>query len=162
MYHSIPQIVPVPINFGPCIVLKVDYIREQMQCSMWTGLFNVYKFIPGQTLKEVLVRMEKQLVTKPFLGGYRNKETGVEYHHASAQAVPNKRSYKGVMNEYTQHTALCVSLSCVSNQISRFERDTQTVVTLNRRQQVMVDAATQMVSTVYWFYSHRSLCHTIH
>ena len=56
----------------------------------------------GQTMKEVLVKMEKQMITKPFLGGYRSKLTGVEYHHASVQAIPNRNTYKGV--RLTMHT----------------------------------------------------------
>ena len=44
----------------------------------------------GQNLKEVLVTMEKQLIKKPFLGGYRNQQTGIEYHHASAQTLPKR------------------------------------------------------------------------
>jgi hypothetical protein len=32
------------------------------------------------------------VINKPFLGGYRHKITGVEYHHASTQTVPRKKS----------------------------------------------------------------------
>lgn len=32
------------------------------------------------------------LINKPFLGGYKHKITGVEYHHASTQTLPRKKS----------------------------------------------------------------------
>ena len=50
----------------------------------------------GQTKKEVLVKVEKAKVKKPFLGGYRHRVSGVEYHHASAQTMPKRRPDNGV------------------------------------------------------------------
>lgn len=49
----------------------------------------------GGESKEVLIKMHKMSGEKPFLGGYRHKNTGVEYHHASAQTLP-KLQYKDV------------------------------------------------------------------
>lgn len=74
----------------------------------------------------MLVRVEKVKMKKPFLGGYRHKETGVQYHNAAAQTLPIKRPAKGV---------------------ELFQRETQTVKTRNKYQQVTVDAATQMDRT---------------
>ena len=47
-------------------------------------------------MKEVLVNVERAQVKKPFLGGYRHKETGTEYHHASVQTLPKRRPDNGV------------------------------------------------------------------
>ncbi len=37
------------------------------------------------------VRVEREVVEKPFLGGYRHKLTGVEYFNASAQTIKKLR-----------------------------------------------------------------------
>ena len=55
----------------------------------------------GKEEKEVLVRVEHAEGSKPFLGGYKHKLTGVEYHNASAQTV-SKRKPPGV----------CMNVSC--------------------------------------------------
>ena len=46
--------------------------------------------------REILVRIEHTGVPKPFLGGYRNRRTGLEYHNAAIQTLPKKRPDKGV------------------------------------------------------------------
>jgi hypothetical protein len=46
--------------------------------------------------KEVLVMVERQVVKKPFLGGYRRRDTGVEYHNAAVQTLPPARPHPGV------------------------------------------------------------------
>ena len=46
--------------------------------------------------KEILVCIERTGVPKPFLGGYRNRRTGLEYHNAAVQTLPKKRPDKGV------------------------------------------------------------------
>jgi len=38
--------------------------------------------------RDVVVEIERATVKKPFLGGYRHKQTGAVYHHATAQTVP--------------------------------------------------------------------------
>ena len=50
----------------------------------------------GQELKEILISMEKAKVKKPFLGGYKNQLTEIEYHHASAQTLPKSSLGTGV------------------------------------------------------------------
>ena len=47
--------------------------------------------------KEVLVTMEMHGSQKPFLGGYRHRQTGTEYHHAASQTV-TRRIDRGVRN----------------------------------------------------------------
>ena len=46
--------------------------------------------------KEVSVSVERVAGQKPFLGGFRHKVSGVQYHNASAQTVAKKRPDNGV------------------------------------------------------------------
>ncbi len=78
------------------------YVQCMHKQSIHVSICYLNTLNVGQTMKEVLVKMEKQMITKPFLGGYRSKLTGVEYHHASVQAIPNRNTYKGV--RLTMHT----------------------------------------------------------
>ena len=43
-----------------------------------------------------MVHIECTGVPKPFLGGYKNRRTGLEYHNAAVQTLPKKRPDKGV------------------------------------------------------------------
>ncbi|XP_032404250.1 IQ and ubiquitin-like domain-containing protein isoform X1 [Xiphophorus hellerii] len=47
--------------------------------------------------KEVVVEIERSHQKKPFLGGYRHRLTGVEYHNAAVQTLPKKRPDRGVL-----------------------------------------------------------------
>ncbi|MEQ2234541.1 hypothetical protein ILYODFUR_032702, partial [Ilyodon furcidens] len=47
--------------------------------------------------KEVVVEIKHSRHQKPFLGGYRHRLTGVEYHHASVQALLKKKPDRGVL-----------------------------------------------------------------
>lgn len=80
-----------------------------------------------ESTREVLVVVERARAAKPFLGGYRHRTSGVEYHHSACQTAPRQR----------------VDLAGVE----RTERETQTVVCRNTQQQTVARAATQMVST---------------
>ena len=46
--------------------------------------------------REILIKIERSNTKKPFLGGYKHRVNGVEYHHASAQTLPKSRLDKGV------------------------------------------------------------------
>lgn len=70
--------------------------------------------------------VERSRSTKPFLGGYRHRTSGIEYHHSACQTAPHR------------HVHL--------DGVERTERETQTVVTRNTQQQTRAEAATQMVS----------------
>ena len=41
--------------------------------------------------EEVLIKIYDCIIKKPFLGGYKHKMNGMEYHHASAQTHPKPR-----------------------------------------------------------------------
>lgn len=49
---------------------------------------------PDGSVRIVTVEVEKALKNKPYLGGYRNKATGQEYHNACTNTDQIKRSYK--------------------------------------------------------------------
>ena len=73
--------------------------------------------------RDVVVEIERATVKKPFLGGYRHKQTGVEYHHATAQTMPKSRP---------------------QSVVQRFCRDTQTAQQRHMRQQTANETSTQM------------------
>jgi hypothetical protein len=45
------------------------------------------------TQKQIMVEVVNENRRKRYLGGYRHKKTGVEYHHASAQTLPEPRKW---------------------------------------------------------------------
>jgi len=73
--------------------------------------------------REVVVEIERLPRKKPFLGGFRHKETSAEFHHASAQTS--------------------TKVQTVSN-VERNCRDTQTVEQRHAPQQTTNHTATQM------------------
>ncbi|KAM8751672.1 IQ motif and ubiquitin-like domain-containing protein isoform 1-T1 [Acanthopagrus schlegelii] len=73
--------------------------------------------------QEVVVEIERPLQQKAFLGGYRHRLTGVEFHHAAVQTL-RKRS--------------------PDKTLEVFSRDTQTVELKSQVQQCRVNASTQM------------------
>ncbi|CAI5785353.1 and ubiquitin-like domain-containing [Podarcis lilfordi] len=77
----------------------------------------------AETFKEVNVSIKRPNFQKPFLGGYRHKETGTEYHNAGSQTDPKKRPDKGY---------------------EEFCRSTQTVVERKKLQNTRNSTSTQM------------------
>ncbi|XP_036912388.1 IQ and ubiquitin-like domain-containing protein [Sturnira hondurensis] len=71
---------------------------------------------------QVAVEIIKSDFHKPFLGGFRHKITGIEYHNAGTQTIPKKISEK--------HNVFC--------------RDTQTVFQRRKLQQTVNTTSTQM------------------
>lgn len=47
-------------------------------------------------VQELLVEIERPCHQKRFLGGYRHRLTGVEYHHAAVQTLQKRRPDRGV------------------------------------------------------------------
>ncbi|PAA68246.1 hypothetical protein BOX15_Mlig014514g1, partial [Macrostomum lignano] len=81
--------------------------------------------VPGldSSTKEVNVEIDRQLRRKPFLGGYRHKRSGVEYHHAQTQTNPKPKP---------------------PSLVPVFNRDTQTVESKHQTQQTSNATSTQM------------------
>ena len=74
---------------------------------------------------------------KPFLGGYKNKQDGTEYHHAAMQTAPKKWS-PSTMTLPDGNTV----------EIEQNSRETQTVFLKNRVTQTKKDGSTQMTTNV--------------
>ncbi|XP_028939978.1 IQ and ubiquitin-like domain-containing protein, partial [Antrostomus carolinensis] len=77
----------------------------------------------SDSIQDVVVKIERSTYHKPFLGGFKNSITGVEFHNAGSQTVPKKRPDKG---------------------IQLFCRETQTVFEKNKPQQTKNTTSTQM------------------
>ncbi|NWU96401.1 IQUB protein, partial [Upupa epops] len=77
----------------------------------------------ADSFQDVVVRIERPTYRKPFLGGFKNRITGVEYHNAGSQTIPKKRPDRG---------------------IQVFCRETQTVFEKNKLQQTENTTSTQM------------------
>ncbi|XP_032543095.1 IQ and ubiquitin-like domain-containing protein isoform X2 [Chiroxiphia lanceolata] len=77
----------------------------------------------SDSFQEVVVKIERPTYNKPFLGGFRNMRTGVEFHNAGSQTRCKKRPNKGTQS---------------------FCRETQTVWEKNKPQQTRNTTSTQM------------------
>ena len=80
-------------------------------------------FSDGREVK-VVVDIVQENRKKPFLGGYKHRLTGVEFHNASTQTIPKIR---------------------VPSSVKKFHRDTQTYKLRNRVLQTTNATSTQMV-----------------
>jgi len=85
-------------------------------------IFDLF-YLDNVQYRDIVVEIERDTTKKAFLGGYRHKQTGVEYHHATAQTMPRARPQSAVQ---------------------RFCRDTQTTQHRHIHQQTANDASTQM------------------
>ncbi|XP_054878630.1 IQ and ubiquitin-like domain-containing protein isoform X2 [Poeciliopsis prolifica] len=110
MSSSDPTSYPLRLPLPPEHDTMPDVITVQVQKD--EGVF-----------KEVVVEIERSHQKKPFLGGYRHRLTGAEYHNATVQTLPKKRPDRGV---------LVHSLG------------TQTAELKSKLQQCSVDMSTQM------------------
>ncbi|KFQ79075.1 IQ and ubiquitin-like domain-containing protein, partial [Phaethon lepturus] len=50
----------------------------------------------SDSFQDVVVKIERPTYHKPFLGGFKNRITGVEFHNAGSQTIPKKRPDKGI------------------------------------------------------------------
>ena len=73
---------------------------------------------------EVVVHIVQENRKKSFLGGYKHRLTGVEFHNAAAQTIPKIR---------------------VPSSVEKFHRDTQTYKLRTRVQQTTNTTSTQML-----------------
>ncbi|KAH1017326.1 IQ and ubiquitin-like domain-containing protein [Dendroctonus ponderosae] len=74
-------------------------------------------------VSEIVVEIDNKAIEKPFLGGYRDAETGIQYHHGYTQTGPPKPKVPPEMKNH---------------------RDTQTYYTRNRRTEREYATATQV------------------
>ncbi|XDC74831.1 hypothetical protein R6Z07F_006004 [Ovis aries] len=107
MFSSHPDLYPVRRIARPAEASQIITVRVQ------TGI---------DQYQEVAVEMIKSDFHKPFLGGFRHKITGIEYHNAGTQTVPKK----------------------IPEKLNAFCRDTQTVFQRGKLQQTTNTTSTQM------------------
>ncbi|XP_060695459.1 IQ and ubiquitin-like domain-containing protein [Hemiscyllium ocellatum] len=100
----------------------IKLIRPQQE-SATSDVITVTIQKDDETCYCVVVEIERRPYHKPFLGGFRHKITGKEFHHAGTQ-TPIKKT----------------NCSCVE----RFCRETQTVYAKNQYQQTTNNTSTQM------------------
>ncbi|NXF90517.1 IQUB protein, partial [Eubucco bourcierii] len=77
----------------------------------------------SDSFQDVIVKIERPVYHKPFLGGFKNRITGVEFHNAGSQTIPKTRPDK---------------------EVQVFCRETQTVYERNKPQQTKNTTSTQM------------------
>ncbi|NWR72889.1 IQUB protein, partial [Centropus unirufus] len=82
-----------------------------------------YTLTDSGSFRDVAVNIKRPTYRKPFLGGFKNRITGMEFHNAGSQTIPKKRPDKG---------------------IEIFCRETQTVFEKNKPQQTANTTSTQM------------------
>ncbi|XP_015417248.1 PREDICTED: IQ and ubiquitin-like domain-containing protein [Myotis davidii] len=106
IYSTLPDLYPIKrlhrLSASQIIIVKVQTAIDQYQ--------------------HVAVEMIKTDFHKPFLGGFRHKLTGIEYHNAGTQTVPKK----------------------IPEKDNIFCRDTQTVFLRKKLQQTTNTTSTQM------------------
>ncbi|XP_078485773.1 uncharacterized protein LOC100186480 [Ciona intestinalis] len=100
--------------------LKTTGAREQLGSS---DVITVRLIKENNEYEDVVVEIERAVKRKPFLGGFRHKITGVEYHHANAQTQGKTRPPSGT---------------------EKFTRDCQTVFERNKTSQTTNTTSTQM------------------
>ena len=44
-----------------------------------------FSFVAAEDVRDIVVEIESRCIKKPFVGGYKHKATGIEYHHAFTQ-----------------------------------------------------------------------------
>lgn len=107
------------------IELRVNFYQQQpVQDYTMPSLVEVQ--MPADergTVKIVRVEVEREIKRKPFIGGFRHKETGQEYHNANAQTM------KQIL---TKH-------------VDKFHRDAQTYEWNSKSIQPQREAGTQML-----------------
>lgn len=73
---------------------------------------------------EIKIEIIQETRKKQFLGGFKHRLSGIEYHNAASQTMPKTR---------------------VPSPVERFHRDTQTYKQKNQVQQTTNTTSTQMV-----------------
>ncbi|XP_058055819.1 IQ and ubiquitin-like domain-containing protein [Anopheles bellator] len=76
----------------------------------------------GKPSRDVVVEIENQVITKPFVGGFINRQTKIEYHHAFSQTGPPPVGRPG----------------------AKFSRDTQTVAERHTTTAIPRDQSAQL------------------
>ncbi|XP_030072342.1 IQ motif and ubiquitin-like domain-containing protein [Microcaecilia unicolor] len=117
--HGTIQLEMLSVDSGNYPIKPV----QQLQDYNMPDVIMVRVQTDTDTFQDVVVEIERLACHKPYLGGYRHKVTGVEFHNAGTQTFP-----KRYPNRRTE----------------MFCRDAQTVFEKNRYQQCTNTTSTQM------------------
>nr|XP_005550696.1 PREDICTED: IQ and ubiquitin-like domain-containing protein isoform X2 [Macaca fascicularis]XP_014990312.1 IQ and ubiquitin-like domain-containing protein isoform X2 [Macaca mulatta] len=123
------KVVLIPVGQEIVISFKVDTVLKYLK-DYFSHLLGIplsvlqIRYSGLDRYQQVAVEIVKSDFHKPFLGGFRHKVTGVEYHHAGTQTVPKK----------------------IPERLSVFCRDTQTVFQKKNLQQTTNTTSTQMTN----------------
>ncbi|XP_028930012.1 IQ and ubiquitin-like domain-containing protein isoform X2 [Ornithorhynchus anatinus] len=109
MFSVNPEYYPIKTMGIPLETVMADVITVRVQAD-------------SDTFQDVAVEIKKPTYHKPFLGGYRHKVTGIEFHNAGTQTVPKK----------------------IPERTGIFCRETQTAIEKNSIQQTRNTTSTQM------------------
>lgn len=103
---------------------------------------------PGLPCKLLHVTMDVSALeasTKPFLGGFKHKQAGTVYHHASIQAAQEGPSQQP-KGRKQQHGRLQQEQQGMSEAGQKLTRETQTIKESTCSCQTVREAATQMAA----------------
>lgn len=110
--------------------------------------------LPCKLLHVTLDVSALQPSTKPFLGGFRHKQTGTTFHHASIQTPqdqsPNRKAASRQPGAAVAAAAAAGSEGCLEEQQDvswvgvKLTRETQTIKATSCSSQTVREAATQM------------------
>nr|XP_005550696.2 IQ and ubiquitin-like domain-containing protein isoform X2 [Macaca fascicularis] len=123
------KVILIPVGQEIVISFKVDTVLKYLK-DYFSHLLGIplsvlqIRYSGLDRYQQVAVEIVKSDFHKPFLGGFRHKVTGVEYHHAGTQTVPKK----------------------IPERLSVFCRDTQTVFQKKNLQQTTNTTSTQMTN----------------
>eukprot|EP01137_Pigoraptor_chileana_P029792 Opistho-2@15459 len=113
---------PLSLEFVMEVTIKEDEKGGQRSSGAQTG-----ESAPEASEPRIVhVHVKREGLRKAFIGGFLNRKSGKEYHHATTQTDKRKGNARVV---------------------EKFHRDTQTVDTRNRTQQAKRDHSTQMDKT---------------
>ena len=87
---EMPDVITVRVVTGTHT--RKSYVRVELTlASIYTIEFVLLLFLDSNEVKDIVVEIERPTIRKPFLGGFRHKKNGVEYHNASAQTMKKPR-----------------------------------------------------------------------
>ena len=109
--------------------LKSDFLElpvpDIITCTVVTGV----DCEGAEEKKEIVVEIENRKIKKPFVGGYVDCETGIEYHHAFSQSGPRPTKIPWEKQN---------------------SRDTQTAFIREKSIDTLMDKSTQMARRDYY------------
>ena len=109
---------------GVAVELRVEY-KDSQDYRMPDEIEVKVHYEDDLPPKSIMVKIERQMDRKKYLGGYRHKKTGVEYHHCGSQtSFPDTRPKE--------------------EKAEAFTRETQTVFQTTRGQQTKRERSVQM------------------